>query len=69
MLVVQPYWGRVEEITTTYVAVRIWDLRRLVVPLSYFINNPFEKWTRHTANLIGEVFVLADWTVDVAALR
>ncbi len=69
VLVVQGYWGRVEEITPTYVVLRVWDLRRLVVPLSFFINNPFENWTRHTANLIGEVFVLADWTADVEALR
>lgn len=69
VLVVQGYWGRVEEITPTYVVLRVWDLRRLVVPLSYFINNPFENWTRRTANLIGEVYFLADWTADVEALR
>jgi hypothetical protein len=50
-------------------SIRVWDLPRLVVPLSFFINNPFEIWTRRTANLIGEVFVLADWTADVEALR
>jgi small-conductance mechanosensitive channel len=69
VLVVQGYWGRVEEITPTYVVIRVWDLRRLVVPLSFFINNPFENWTRRTANLMGEVFLFADWTVDVEALR
>jgi small-conductance mechanosensitive channel len=69
VLVVQGYWGRVEEIRPTYVVIRVWDLRRLVVPLSFFINNPFENWTRRTANLMGEVFFFADWTVDVEALR
>jgi hypothetical protein len=51
------------------VVVRLWDLRRLVVPLTYFINTPFENWTRRTANLLGEVYVFADWTLDVEALR
>ena len=69
VVVVNGYWGKIEEIHMTYVVVQVWDLRRLVIPLSWFINNPFENWTRRTANLIGEVHVFADPTMDVAALR
>jgi small-conductance mechanosensitive channel len=69
VVIVEKQWGRIEEIHSTYVIVRIWDLRRLVVPLTYFITTPFENWTRKTANLMGEVFVFADWTLDVQALR
>ena len=69
VVVVEAQFGRVEEIHSTYIVVRLWDLRRLVVPLSYFINTPFENWTRRTANLIGEVYLFADYAVDVEALR
>ena len=69
VIVVNGYWGRIEEIRSTFVIIRVWDLRRLVVPLSWFIQNPFENWTRSTANLIGEVTLFADWTLDVEALR
>lgn len=69
VVIVEKQYGRIEEIHSTYVVVRVWDLRRMVVPLSYFITTPFENWTRRTANLMGEVYVLADWTLDVEALR
>ncbi len=69
VVIVEKQFGRIEEIHSTYVVVRLWDLRRLVVPLTYFINTPFENWTRRTANLVGEVYVFADWTLDVEALR
>ena len=69
VVVINGYWGKIEEIHMTYVVIQVWDLRRLVVPLSWFINNPFENWTRRTANLIGEVHVFADPTMDVGALR
>ena len=69
VVIVEKQYGRIEEIHATYVVVRLWDLRRMVVPLTYFINTPFENWTRRTANLMGEVFVFADWSVDVDALR
>ena len=69
VVIVEKQYGRIEEIQSTYVVVRLWDLRRMVVPLTYFINTPFENWTRRTANLIGEVFVFADWRLDVEALR
>ena len=66
---VEEQFGRIEEIDSTYVVVRIWDLRRMVLPLTYFTTTPFENWTRRTANLVGEVYLFADYTVDVAALR
>jgi small-conductance mechanosensitive channel len=69
VVVIETQFGRIEEIHSTYVVVRLWDLRRLVVPLTYFISTPFENWTRRTANLMGEVYVFADWTLDAAALR
>ena len=69
VVVVENQFGRIEEIHSTYVVVRVWDLRRLVLPLTYFITTPFENWTRRTANLIGEVYLFADYAVDVAALR
>ncbi len=69
VVVVEKQFGRIEEIHTTYVVVRLWDLRRMVLPLTYFIDTPFENWTRQTANLVGEVYLFADWTLDVEALR
>ena len=58
-----------EEINTTYVVVWIWDLRRLVVPLSYFIEKPFQNWTCVSADLLGAVYVYADYTIPVAEVR
>jgi small-conductance mechanosensitive channel len=69
VVIVEGEWGRIEEITTTYVVLRIWDLRRLVVPLSYFTEKPFQNWTRKTANLLGTVFLYTDYSVPVQALR
>jgi small-conductance mechanosensitive channel len=69
VVIVEKQFGRIEEIHSTYVVVRLWDLRRMVLPLTYFINTPFENWTRKTANLIGEVYVFADWGFDVEGLR
>jgi small-conductance mechanosensitive channel len=69
VLVVEGEWGRVEEITFTYVVLRIWDERRLVLPLNYFIEKPFQNWTRTTAQLLGTVFIHADYTLPVAAVR
>lgn len=69
VVVVEKQFGRIEEIHSTYVVVRLWDLRRMVLPLTYFINTPFENWTRKTANVVGEVYVFTDWTFDVAGLR
>ena len=69
VVIVQGEWGKIEEITTAYVVVAIWDLRRLIVPLSYFIENPFENWTRRSADLLGTSFLYVDYTVPVEALR
>ncbi|MGP1347643.1 MAG: mechanosensitive ion channel family protein [Phycisphaerales bacterium] len=69
VVIVEGEWGRVEEITATYVVVRIWDERRLVVPLSHFIEKPFQNWTRTTAQLLGTVFVYVDPSTPVGALR
>jgi small-conductance mechanosensitive channel len=69
VVIVEGEWGRIEEITTTYIVVRIWDLRRLVVPLSYFIERPFQNWTRASSDLLGTVFLYTDYTVPVDELR
>jgi hypothetical protein len=69
VVIVEGEWGRIEEIGTTFIVVRIWDLRRLVVPLSYFIEKPFQNWTRVTADLLGTVFVYVDYTTPVEDVR
>lgn len=69
VVIVQGEFGRVEEITTTYVVVRVWDLRRIIVPLSHFIEQPFQNWTRVTADLLGTVFVHTDFGVPVGEVR
>jgi len=69
VVIVEGEWGTIEEITTTYVVVRIWDKRRLVVPLSYFIERPFQNWTRHSTDLLGTVFIYADYSVPVDEVR
>jgi small-conductance mechanosensitive channel len=69
VVVVEGEWGKIEEIYTTYVVVKIWDLRRLVLPLSYFIERPFQNWTRRTDNLLATVFLYADYTVPVEVVR
>jgi len=68
-VIVEGEWGRVEEITSTYVVVKIWDLRRLVVPLKYFLENPFQNWTRESAELLGVVFLYLDYSTPVGAIR
>jgi small-conductance mechanosensitive channel len=69
VVIVEGEWGWIEEITMTYVVVRIWDLRRLILPISYFIEKPFQNWTRNTADLLGTVFVYTDYTVPVNEVR
>lgn len=69
VVIVENEWGRVEEITGTYVVVRIWDDRRLVVPLQYFIEQPFQNWTRHSASITGSVFFWTDYTLPLQPLR
>jgi small-conductance mechanosensitive channel len=69
VVVVEKEWGRVEEITLTYVVVRIWDNRRLILPTSYFMSTPFQNWTRNEAAVIGTVELDLDWTVPAAPMR
>jgi small-conductance mechanosensitive channel len=69
VVVIQGEWGRIEEINSTYVVVKIWDERRLVVPLSFFIEQPFENWTRRRGDLLGTAFLYVDYTVPVEPLR
>jgi small-conductance mechanosensitive channel len=69
VVIVEGEFGRVEEITLTYVVVQVWDLRRLVVPISYFIEQPFQNWTRSSANLLATVFLYADYALPMAPLR
>ena len=68
-VIVENEWGWVEEITGTYVVVRLWDWRRMIVPLSYFIEKPFQNWTRQSPALIGSVLIHVDYTVPVARVR
>ncbi|MBE0535675.1 MAG: mechanosensitive ion channel [Phycisphaerae bacterium] len=69
VVIVEGEWGRIEEITLTYVVVRIWDLRRLIVPITYFIEQPFQNWTRTCADILATVFIYADHTIPVDAVR
>jgi small-conductance mechanosensitive channel len=68
-VIVEGEWGTVETITSTYVVVRIWDLRRMIVPLTYFIEKPFQNWTYENTDLLGSVILHVDYTVPVDRLR
>lgn len=69
VLIVEGEWGRVEEITGTYVVLRIWDQRRLIIPLQWFIENPFQNWTRTGSEIIGTVFLWVDYSMPLEPLR
>lgn len=69
VLVVEGEWGRVEEITLTYVVLNIWDQRRLILPINYFVEKPFQNWTRNTADILGTVFLYLDYSVSLDGLR
>ena len=68
-VVVENEWGWIEEINLTYVVIRLWDKRRLVLPSTYFLENPFQNWTRTSADIIGSVFIHTDYTISFDALR
>jgi len=68
-VIVEGEWGWIEEITSTYVVIRLWDWRRMVVPLAYFLDKPFQNWTRESGSLIGSVMLYVDHTVPVEAVR
>ena len=69
VVIVENEWGWIEEITLTYVVVRIWDQRRLIVPITFFIERPFQNWTRKSAELLGTVFMYADYRAPIDELR
>ncbi len=68
-VVLEGEWGTIEEITSTYVVVRIWDLRRLVVPLTYFIEKPFQNWTRESSAILGTAMLYLDYRAPVGIIR
>ncbi len=68
-MIVEGEWGWVEEITSTDVVVRLWDWRRMVLPIAYFLEKPFQNWTRESASLIGSVYLYLDYSVPVEAVR
>lgn len=68
-VIVENEWGWIETIASTYVVVRLWDLRRMVLPLTYFIEKPFQNWTYGSSELLGTVFLHVDYTVPVARVR
>jgi small-conductance mechanosensitive channel len=68
-VMVEDEFGRIEEITSTYAVVQLWDLRRLIVPLTYFIEKPFQNWTRESTNLFGTVMLYLDYTAPVDQVR
>ena len=68
-VVVEKEWGTIEEITSTYVVVRLWDWRRMIVPLSYFIEKPFQNWTREGSALIGSAMIYVDYRAPVGVIR
>jgi small-conductance mechanosensitive channel len=69
VVIVEQEWGWIEEITLSYVVVRLWDDRRMVLPSTYFTRTPFQNWTRHHSELLGAVELDVDWRVDVGAMR
>ena len=69
VVIVENEWGRIEEINLTYVVVKIWDERRLVLPTSYFIEKPFQNWTRTNSDILGTVFIYTDYNVPFDELR
>lgn len=69
VVIVEGEWGEIEEITLTYVVVRIWDKRRLIIPSMYFIENTFQNWSRRSADILGTVFLYLDYKVPVQEIR
>jgi small-conductance mechanosensitive channel len=69
VVVVESEWGRIDDITLTYVVVRTWDERRIILPTSYFVDNPFQNWTREESRVMGTVLLEMDFTVPVEEIR
>ncbi|WCL49097.1 mechanosensitive ion channel family protein [Leptospira sp. GIMC2001] len=69
VVIIEGEWGKIEEITLTYVVVKIWDERRLIVPIAQFIEKPFQNWTRVSSDILGTVFLYLDYSVSVDEIR
>ena len=69
VVIVEGEWGRIEEITLTYVVVKIWDERRLILPVTWFLEKPFQNWTRTNADIIGTIFLYVDYSFPVKSIR
>jgi len=69
VVIVEGEWGIIEEITLTYVVIRVWDQRRLIVPITYFLEKTFQNWTRNSSDLIGTVFLYADFLIPLNEIR
>ena len=69
VVIVEGEWGTIEEITLTYVVIRVWDRRRLIVPINYFLEKPFQNWTRSSSDLMGAVFLYVDFLIPVEKVR
>ena len=69
VVIVENEWGRIEDITLTYVVIRVWDQRRLIVPMTHFIEQPFQNWTRSSSDILCTVMLYLDYSVPVASLR
>lgn len=69
VVIVDGEWGTIEEITLTYVVVKVWDLRRLIVPVTFFLEKSFQNWTRSTTNILGTVLLNVDYTAAVPEIR
>lgn len=69
VVVIEGEWGTVEEITLTYVVVKVWDLRRLVIPITRILDAPFQNWTRAGSDILGTVFVYVDYALPVDRVR
>jgi small-conductance mechanosensitive channel len=69
VVIVEGEWGRIEEITLTYVVVKIWDERRMILPVTWFLEKPFQNWTRTTSDIIGSIFLFVDYNFPVDSLR
>lgn len=69
IVMVENEWGQVEEISLSYVVVKLWDLRRIVLPITYFIEKPFQNWSRHSTKLLGPVNFSLDYRVNIQEVR
>jgi len=69
VVIVEGEWGRIEEISLTYVVVRIWDLRRLILPISYFTSKAFQNWTRISSEILGTIYLYVDYSAPIDAIR